>query len=67
MWFVRACLIALCAALLGAAPLGAQQKPIKAKRGKVVLVLDASGSMWGNVLAPKSSGHAQRSFLRVPL
>ena len=29
--------------------LGAQQKPIKAKRGKVVLVLDASGSMWGKV------------------
>ena len=49
MWFTRTCLIALCAVLLGAAPLGAQQKPIKAQRGKVMLVLDASGSMWGKV------------------
>lgn len=49
MWFTRVCLIALSALYLGAAPAGAQQKQIKAERGKVMLVLDASGSMWGKV------------------
>lgn len=45
----RICSVAWVVVLISAMPANAQQKAVKAQRGKVMLVLDASGSMWGQI------------------